>query len=247
MISLAELKKCLNQVAPQQQSSRNRTARNRRRRQRRRQRQAPNSTPATFGAAQVVPIGTGRNGRRRRRNRQGVAAGPAQGDVVLSRSELLVTIKTNETKAASGSVALAPQKFPWLSNVSKAFELLKWTKAIIEYRPLVGTMKDGAVAVGFDWGSASASLLKKLQALDRASVLACTPNADGPVWQRIAQINLPSSRLQTRLWYDVLSTGTDSFDTAPGQILYYATGEASSEIGELWVHYTVHLSGTRKV
>lgn len=215
------------------------------------------ATPGTSGNVQVVPLIPGRARSKRGR------AGPSPsvgGEVVISRSEFLVTIKTGADGTLGGSLVLSPVNFPWLSNVSKCFERIRWRSCRLEYRPAVGANTDGTIAGGIDWGakSAKASLLiiggklalQETAAVARDQVLATTPCFDGPVWQRVPNFQVPAARLQSRAWYEIppdASSDIPVYDQSPGTLLYHAQSSANKTVGEFWVHYTVVLSGTRKV
>lgn len=211
------------------------------------------ATPGTSGAAVVTNLGAG-GSKRKRKARRGGGNQLSQGEVVVSRSELLDTLTTGTDGKASASKVLVPVNLPWLSNVAKAFERCRWQSVRIEYRPAVGANTDGTVAVGFDWGSSNEAkegdggAWTLVRAIDRVGVLACTPNVDGPVWSK-ASLTIPSQRLQSRAWYEVPAAAptSDVYDFAPGSLVYYVQGAASKTLGEIWVHYRVQLSGTRKV
>lgn len=168
--------------------------------------------------------------------------GLASGEVVLRRSEMIV-----DTMAVYGAVAIAPWNLPWLKGLSQAFERYRWLSLSLEYRPLVGATKDGSVAVGVDWMSQSTKIelrdgqYHKVGVFDKKAVLACTPNFDTPVWQRVPSMVMPSSRLQSRLWYELGDPGSNAIDFAPAFVAYTSTLEKA---GEIWLHYRVQLSGT---
>lgn len=175
----------------------------------------------------------------------------SQGEVSVGRSELLAEITTGSDGKVGSSKVLAPLNLPWLVNVAKAFERVRWNSVRIEYRPAVGSTADGTVAIGFDWGSSSVSATDGswtlVSAVDKASVLATTPNVDMPVWQK-GQITIPASRLQSRAWYELpASSISNLFDEAPGTVVWAAQSAASKTVGEIWIHYRVQMSGTRKV
>lgn len=215
----------------------------------RKRRAAP--TPGTQGSSQAQAM---RPASGKRKKRRGCGSGSLeQGEVVIARSELLSTLTTEASGAVGGSTVLFPKSFPWLANIAKAFERVRWQSVRIEYRPAVGATADGTVAIGFDWGSTSVKQeadggWSLVRAIDKASVLACTPCVDGPIWQR-QNLSIPSQRLQSRAWYEITDSDQTSslFDYAPGSIAYYAQGDKSKTVGEIWVHYRAQFSGTRKV
>nr|UUW06590.1 VP3 [Cat Tien Macrotermes solemo-like virus] len=230
MISLKQLRDCLDSMSP------GASPRRRRRRQRRAQ-GAP--APEAVVAPQPRPR---RQRRRRRASRAPVepSSGVAQGDVVVSRSELLDTVSTDPT-----SLLLHPDNLPWLKNLAKAFELYRWISVVLEYRPLVGTYSNGAIAMGADWGTQSAKLDKgklvssKVAAISREAILAMTPSVDTPQWKPVARLPLPTTRLQGKRWYDCATAD------GPGYVANIST--TNKDCGEVWLHYKVHLTGTRVV
>lgn len=201
-------------------------------RQRRKRRGNGNPTPGTMGLPMVRNLGPGLS----------------NGEVTVQRSEMVVS-----TMAAAGSVVLTPMALPWLKNLAQAFERVRWLKAVLEYRPLVGTSHDGSVAVGFDWMSPTTKLsctdgqLHLTADPTKSGVLACTPSFDTPVWQRVPSVPLPASRLMSRAWYEVGTAEeakANAIDFAPGSISYVST---AASVGEIWIHYKVVLSGTHSV
>lgn len=180
-------------------------------------------------------------------NRMG--RGITAGEVVVSRRELLATL----TNKDGLNVLLVPANFPWLKTLVKVFERIRWHKCNLEYRATVGANTNGSVAVGVDWMSQSSTAVEldelwvvdPLTAIDKSAVLACTPSFDTPVWQGIRSMPIPASRLQSRLWYEITDNvpTTSLSDYAPGSIKYKSSYDSGG--GEIWIDYTVRLSGTR--
>lgn len=190
-------------------------------------------TPGTSGVVTTV-----RGGARRRRR---PAAGVSDGSVTLTRKELCVTVTTASSPPSLAElIPLVPSGtvLPWLYNITKVFERLVWRSVRVEYVPMVGTTEGGSVIYGVDWAYAVDTATKAT----RANVSTLTPVCDGPIWQRSA-ISLPASELQTRRFYSLVST--DKFDNSPGQLCVNATSKTAATVGEIWVTYTVSLSGTR--
>lgn len=220
----------------------------RKRRQRRRQRQLPPALPLALPAP-GAPLPQRRR-QRRRRNGQGPSRGLASGEVVLRRSEFL------ETATSAATFFLNPVNFPWLGNVAKAFERVKWLLCDVEWRPTVGTTVSGSSGIGFDWGAQSSKAVwqedghfgqtQRLGAVTKNDVLACTPVVEGPAWTA-KRLTLPRNLLQSRLWYDIptATTSGDTFDYGPGSVVHFSS--ASGGGGDIWVHYQLALHGTRKV
>lgn len=240
-----------------------RTNRNRRRRQRRRQRArgvvASGSTPGTMGQAMVAPLAAGkRRARRRRRAGLGASSEVARGEVTINRQEFITDVTCDSSGSVGASFVLEPMSFTWLKNLSKAFERYRWNSCQVVWRPAVGANTDGTVAVGLDWGNngeiklidfGHAKHMTTDAAVTKAQILAQTPNMDMPVWQK-GVFNIPSSRLQSREWYEIVGDPASkvlALDRGPGTVMYYAASGKSKTVGEIWVYYSVTLSGTRNV
>nr|QQM16281.1 putative coat protein [Wifsystermes virus] len=228
MINVRQLISCLEELDRPRAGG----AKRRNRRRRRRAQQPPQ-------AAAPKP----QRARRQRRPRNTGRSVGTQGEVTISRSERIVDVGTE-----AQALVLHPSNLPWLKNLSKAFDMYCWHKANIEYRPVVGATVDGAVAVGFDWANQSATvdsagMLRSTIAPSRDVAMACTPCFDTPVWQA-KTMPLPVTKLQSKRWYDCGSTTAGEY---AGAIIYGPKVAKDKVPGELWVHYTVTLAGTRSV
>lgn len=169
------------------------------------------------------------------------------GEVSISRTEYLAELTTGADGVVKGQYRLEPKTFSWLANVSKAFELYKWQSLSFEYRPAVGANTDGMFAMAVDWGKATLG-----DNFTRGDLFSLTPSVDTPVWQPTKPRNfaLPRNKLQTREWYEVSVDPNDNantLDRQPGSLAVHAKSSANKVIGEIWVTYSVTLSGTRKV
>nr|UJG28002.1 VP3 [Bayan-Khairhan-Ula Melophagus solemo-like virus] len=169
--------------------------------------------------------------RARRSGRNGSGQVSFSSDVKVSRTEYLLPI-TGEI----GSLDLHPSTFPFLKGISGHFARYKWTKLVIIYKPACGTMISGALTFGIDWSNSGKYTTK-------AQVTALTPVRDSAVWQSFSMA-LPSSHLQSRREY-VLSS-KDVNDSQPGRLWFYNSASAGSNVnvGDLWVTYSITLSGT---
>lgn len=208
------------------------------------------STPGASGSAFVQPLGAGSKPRRRGKKKS-ATNNIAQGEIVVSRSELLTTVTTGDDGTVGSSKVLIPASLPWLANLAKAFERVRWLSVQIEYRPAVGANTDGTIALGFDWGTPTVKAVEGgwqlVHTIDKAAVLSCTPCADGPVWSK-NRMSVPQPRLQSRAWYELSEDVKDNFfDYSPGSLCWFSQGAAKKTMGELWVHYRLQMSGTRKV
>lgn len=196
--------------------------------------------------------------RRRRRRRKaagnppqnipgGVTRGPnasqsgnSNGEIEVSRCEMVMAAKTGADGAYLGSVLLYPtdKVLTWLHKLRSAFDRIEWISASLEWKPFVGTQTNGSIAFGVDWNS----LLTEGTTVTREKVQACTPVYETPVWQG-GKLNLPKKYLMTRRVY--LLEAANAEDKSPGTIMVSAVGgSANVTLGEIWCRYRVRLSGT---
>lgn len=227
-------------VVPSQQA--NRGGRGRRRRPRRAN---PATTPGTDATPTQSSLAVSQNGGRRRRNRGGRAGGNinvATGDVIITKAELVTTVKLDANKSTvKGHIDIIPESFPFLKNFFSSFDRVKFQSLKFYWKPFVGTTYGGALAMGVDWDWA-------LSDADRSKISALSPTVSLALWEdgeRRYPLTLPKNRLQSRAWY--MPRASDWQDKGPGKILYTADGSSSSSsvtLGDIWVKYTVVLSGT---
>lgn len=152
-----------------------------------------------------------------------------QGLINFSRTELLGEISTSV-----GSFDLEPSSFPFLKGLASHFELYKWLKMTIVYKPAVGTTVAGAITIGIDWSNLGKNTT-------RSQVATLTPMFDVPVWQT-GRMVLPSSRLQTRKEYILESS--DINDKQPAKVMW-AMSASQQSVGDIWVEYSIQLFGTK--
>lgn len=183
---------------------------------------------------------------KKRRNRKNKTSARSvnlnQGEIVISRRELVNTVTLDQGKTESnGYLVLKPSNFTFLNTLSKSFERFKFMKVHIYYKPAVGTTYGGLIALGIDYD------VQTPTTLTRAKVVAQTPSVSVPLWQDTEgrPLIIPPNRLQSRAWY--VSTASDTVDTAPATLFFSASASSSSTkmtLGEIWVDYTVMFSGT---
>lgn len=165
--------------------------------------------------------------------------GATQGEIVVSRSELIGSVAATAAGNDTGQIKMYPDStsFSWLHKLRQAFDRIEWMQATIHYKPFVGTNTAGSVCFGVDWNSSVTSL-------NRAKVQSMTPVFEAPIWQA-GKLPLPGRYLMTRKVY--LLESTNDVDKMPGIICWALAGTSAKETttyGELWVTYKVRLSGT---
>ncbi len=204
--------------------------------------------------AQVAALKVGKQQQpapaKRKRNRKRKGPSPlsntgisSDGRIVVSRCELLfeVTVDAAKDSAAFYYVLQASaNRMPWLSKLAKNFSQIVWRSARLEYRPAVGTMKDGSLVIGIDWNPVAS-------APDKAKVQSMTPNFQVPVWQK-KELTIPSQRLMSRKYYSTdSSSNVQLVDKVPCEVLGYLSCTADDKnkqyFGDIWIHYNVILQG----
>lgn len=186
--------------------------------------------PGAMAVANTQP-GSQRKRKRRKARKGGPGtAGMADGEIRLSRLELV-----GDVPVQGGKWLLSPGSFTWLSTVSKPFERFCFESLALEYRPLVGTTSAGAVTYGVAWEKEPSS------PLTRAKIAALTPVQDHPVWQS-SRMPLAPKLLRSRPWFQVAQT--ESLDSYPGVVHANYNARPAAPQGELWVRYTIRLQGT---
>lgn len=197
-------------------------------------------------SARAAPGPSAQPKRKRARRRKRGVAGPVMQtmsptDVVLSKLELCDTLKVAASQTtATGQCDLKPSSLPFLSNISKCFERIKWLRVRAMYKPAASMTQAGLVSVGVDWNWSGTATTRK-------QVACYTPNNSGPVWKEFV-VQLPANRLQSRLWYNISSDPKfGPAEQGPAQVVWAidaSGGSSGLTAGELWVEYTVVLSGT---
>lgn len=121
-----------------------------------------------------------------------------------------------------------------------------------EWRPAVGTSTNGLVTYGVRFMDDRTA---KSTDASRVAISGLYPVCDHPVWQS-SQLVVPQDLLMSRAWYatvpklgDTPDPGAaDSIDLAPGTLAIGITAPemaTAALVGEVWVHYTATLDGTR--
>lgn len=195
--------------------------------------------PAAFVASSGSSRGNGRRRRRRARN-GGIGNGAADaGSITLKRKEFMTSITISSTGTYSGVIDFYPDtnQTPFLNGLFKMFEKVVFHSIDLIYVPAVGTTKDGLIIFGWD-GSGD-----KVTPTSRGVVAACQPVIDGPIWSP-KTLHLNQKQLMSRSQYHI-GTAFGVEGENPGSIKIVASGPQSSEIGELWMTYSVTLSSPR--
>lgn len=210
------------------------------RRNKRVRRRGRNNNAATPGTTGSVVANTMQGPRRRNRRKNGGSLG--QGEIAMSRSELIRTVQVPaKQKTATDYVDLCPSSFTFLKSLYESFERIKFLKMHISFKSAVGTTQGGMVTYAIDWTLQASG--KSRQALS-----GYTPNCSHPVWESPKQkLVLPQAKLQSRAWY-VNNSEADAIDRCPARLLIAvdaAAGDTPLIVGEVWVDYHVIMSGTK--
>lgn len=197
-----------------------------------------NKVPQTGSSSPgLMQVTAGSSSRRRRR---GKVTGNA-GEITLSRKEVCLTVKAVAgTDTGHGTLGIRPASFSFLKQFHM-FDKVKWNRLSFVYKPMVGSTTNGAVAYGVQWG------FDGTPPVDRSSMSALTPNQSHSVWSdgQSAPLVCPVSKLQTRPWFTP-DDSKDDVETGPGRLCWLVTDSDKKgyAMGELWVDYSVTMTGT---
>lgn len=215
-------------------------------RSRRRRGRGANSTPGAE-TTPTQPSLSINQGRGRRRGRGARVNGPTRvsystGDVVISKAELITTLKIPANKSQlCGHIDIIPDSFPWMKKFFSSFDKIRYESVRFYWKPLVGTVYGGAISMGMDWDWSNDDS-------DRSKISGYSPSVTCALFEdgeRKYQLILPKSRLMTRAWY--IPRASSFEDKGPGKVHYCVDGKTDKTeqtVGDIWVRYTVVMSGT---
>lgn len=187
--------------------------------------------------ASVVSV-SGSGSRRKRKTKIGNLS---NGQITLSRKEVLTEVKSLTNGSDNKwSVALSPASFNFLQKFSM-FDRFKFNSLKLFYKPLVSATHDGSVIYGVCWDPNTTKLPSS-----RSEVASLTPCRSHALWfdGEAQPMNLPVSRLQTRPWFTL--DATDAIEKQPGILFCCLTdaSKVSATVGEIWAEYSVTLMGS---
>lgn len=194
----------------------------------------------------AVPPQPARRKRKQKRKRAGPSAPypSMEGEIRISRAELIDTVKVKKTETtATGYKLISPSEFAFLKKVGAAFARSKWIQLKVYYKPAVGTTYGGLVSLGFMLDPDTSVTVT------RANVVAMTPSATTAAWMDTEDkpLVLKGTQLATRDWYFHNDANLKYADRAPG-MLYWAVDVSAAKddtvVGEMWLHYTLVMQGT---
>lgn len=191
------------------------------------------------------PGNSRRRKRRNRRRRAGASLGaPARmngagsGDLIITKSELVATIElAANAGSAHGKIAIHTEgDLPWLKIMAASFERSQWRSLRAIYRPGCAMTQAGRFAMGFDWDWSG-------EADTRQKISAYQPNCGCAVYENCS-IVIPVSRGPLR-WF--AAKATDKVNKGPGEVVWAVDAASSTPLvtGEVWLEYTVILSGPK--
>lgn len=186
-----------------------------------------------------------RRKRRSRKNKQSglgpariTGSGSGSSDVVITKTELVATIKVEAGKDTnSGKLAMTTGgDLPWLKVMANSFERSLWRSLRAEYRPACAMTQAGRFTMGFDWDWSG-------EATDRTKISAYQPNCGGVVFQACS-LSVPLGRGPQKWYY---AKAADGVNKGPGELVWAVESAATEAtvMGEIWITYTVVLSGPR--
>lgn len=188
-------------------------------RKRRRSRKTP-SKRASLGPARITGSGVGSS------------------DIVITKTEMVDVVKVAAGAAtASGTVKFTTDgDLPWLKVMAASFERSQWRAIRVHYKPGCAMTQAGRITLGFDWDWSG-------EATTRAKISAYQPNCGGAVFKECS-MSVPLNRGPQK-WY--MAKATDPVNKGPGEVVWAVDASTTAElvVGEIWVDYTVVLSGPR--
>lgn len=226
---IAGLQRKLNKL--EVNGSNNQAASSSSKKRKRRRNRAGNPASNNAGGSYVAPMAQNPNPRKAG---GGMSFASRAGEVTLSRTEFVT-----EVKGGSYFFNLHPDFCSFMKRMSALFDRISWRRAIVHWKPAVGTTEAGLIAYGMDWDSMAVANVTK------EYVTALTPVAENPVWQ-MSTLTLPPNRLMTRKEYRIINAPTNEqvFEAQPGALCYSCSGDKTKVMGEFWLTYTVVFFGT---
>lgn len=218
------------------------------------QQRALQSMTDKMKAMAVQPCAPGKKKRTRRRKNQPAMGGPTpgtsgsvgvskfnmtqQGMCRMKRDELLASITTSNAGDFIKTLEISPLAFNWLKTVAGAFDRYIYHHVSFFWRPAVGTLTNGSLAVGVDY-----RFTGNVNTHER--VVSLFPSMSVPVWQDTTgrPLVIPPRLLMSRREYTLGLTNKS--DAMPGDLcVHLHCSEKSAFVGDLWVRYDVTFMGT---
>lgn len=165
---------------------------------------------------------------------QGGARGPATGNssvLTFSRFEYIGSSQAKNIPLQPGSLGARQ-----LDNLAAIFEQYRWDALSFTLKPTVGAQTDGTCFVGYSYESDH-------YPTDKASIAACSPSDSFPV-SRERVLAAPVRQLMHSAWLPTKASSGEGKDAT--SIAGYLNIKADKPV-DLWVRYTVSLSGPTTV
>lgn len=166
------------------------------------------------------------------------------GDCTITKCEPIwvVNMPANKTENVDYKAILGKSvdtdTMPWFRKLASCFERVRFSRFDLEYIPTASAMTTGTIVVGMDWDGPGTS------ATTFAQVASFSPTMTTSVGQK-AELRIPASRLNSRLWYDLENdTAAEPFASVVSAVLMDSS-PTKKAVGIVYVHYTAHFMGTR--
>lgn len=168
-----------------------------------------------------------------------------QGIIKISRTEMVAAVKQGTGDTVSGILKLEPDEFPFLKGLGKSFEKVKWIKIHVFWKGAGSGMTTGSLAMGVDWDASDS-----FTAPTREKILAYTPNKVCLTRNDCEKdpMVIPPARLRAMGWLTPDGGANSNPATRrPGTLAYTVSSniENTKLVGEFYISYTVHMTGTR--
>lgn len=145
----------------------------------------------------------------------------------VKHSEFLMKVSAGRASAVVSKVfKMGSTGLTMLDSLSQVYSRFVLHSVKVEYRPQVGTSKDGLTVVAVDWNPTDTPP-------DDAKLRVMQPQIRGPVWQP-GEMTLPAMQLQAKR---NLLTGDQVFAFQIGGIV------GTGDMGEIIVTYDVSMMG----
>lgn len=165
-------------------------------------------------------------------NRRAQGGGPSSGNsITFTRSEYIGPVTSKNVPLRPGSVGARQ-----LDSVAAVFEQYRWDSLSFRLKPTVGANTDGSAFVGLSYEPDHTPTSK-------TDIASCSPSDSFPV-SRERTIVAPVRLLMHSPW---LATTSNSGEGNEKESISGYFNVASDKALDLWIHYTVTLSGPTSV
>lgn len=174
-------------------------------------------------------------GKKKKKKKKKFTSGSGTASIKFARTELVASI-TLKNKKASGVVKIIPDSAPILKKLGAAFERARWERSNFYWKPAVGAMYSGNIAMGVDWDCREVAPTK-------AGITSYSPFQVLPLREdgETKPLKIDANRMRARQWYNY--GDSQAAIAMPCQMAWAVEGESDISVGEIYWTYTVILDG----